>query len=100
MKDKKERVLVVVAHPDDETVACAGTIKQLIDNGDSVSLVCATLGEAGDVSDEAQSKLKQAGSVGKLRQQELDSAINHLGISKLKLLDYQDGQIIRVFFPR
>jgi len=32
----KKTVLVIVAHPDDETLGCGGTIKLLADSGDSV----------------------------------------------------------------
>ncbi len=41
-----DRVLVLVAHPDDEAVACAGTMALLADGGATVTLLAATDGEA------------------------------------------------------
>jgi LmbE family N-acetylglucosaminyl deacetylase len=40
------RVLVLIAHPDDEAIACAGTIALLADAGAAVTIVSATDGEA------------------------------------------------------
>ncbi len=85
--------MFVFAHPDDESVACAATIKQLVDQGDQVSLVVATWGEVGEIAPAAQQELQKLGSVGKLREQELTKAAQHLGISKLHGLGFHDGQI-------
>lgn len=86
------RYLFVFAHPDDETVACASTIKQLTDRGDSVQLLSATLGDAGEVSALAQAQLKMLDSLSALRESELRAAASYLG-ADLKVLDYRDGQI-------
>jgi LmbE family N-acetylglucosaminyl deacetylase len=87
------KYLFVFAHPDDETVACAGTIKKLRDNGDEVYLVAVTLGDAGEVMESAQAALKKHGSVEKLRQSELEAASKHLNLSKLISLGFKDGEI-------
>lgn len=43
------RVLLLHAHPDDETLATGGVIARLVDEGVEVSLLTATRGEAGEV---------------------------------------------------
>ena len=40
-----KKVLVVVAHPDDEVLGCGGTIAKHINNGDSVSVLILADGE-------------------------------------------------------
>lgn len=87
------KYLFVFAHPDDETVACAGTIKSLVEKGDEVVLVLATAGDAGEVMEPAQKQLKKLGSVEKLRRKELQSVTKHLGITDCIILGHKDGQI-------
>ena len=41
------RLLAVFAHPDDESLACGATLARCAAEGARVSLLCATLGEAG-----------------------------------------------------
>ncbi len=85
--------LFVFAHPDDETVACAGTIKQLIDHGDEVILVSVTDGSAGEVHMRTQAQFEELGSVGELRRYELKQVSQLLHVKKLHILDFTDGQI-------
>ncbi|PIR61661.1 MAG: hypothetical protein COU66_02535 [Candidatus Pacebacteria bacterium CG10_big_fil_rev_8_21_14_0_10_44_11] len=87
------KYLFIFAHPDDETVACAGTIRQLVDQGDEVALTSVTPGEAGEVQPSALKKLRQAGSVSKLRQAELNKVAKALGIHQVTVLAFQDGTI-------
>ncbi|GEM_PF-672686 len=87
------KYLFLFAHPDDETVACAGTIKQLVEHGDEVHIVLATDGSAGEVSEAAQQKFKELGFVGNLRRHELQQVKSLLGITTLEILDFEDGQI-------
>ena len=44
-----ERLLVVHAHPDDETIATGGVMSLGLDQGHSVTLVTCTAGEAGEI---------------------------------------------------
>jgi len=85
--------LFFFAHPDDETVASASTIKQLIDNGDKVVVVSATDGAAGEVYEKAKSSLEKFGSVGALRRAELKQVAQFLNVTKLHILDFADGGI-------
>lgn len=81
-------VLVVLAHPDDESLACGGTLARLSDTGARVVLLCATRGErgglAGPVKDDA---------LGRRRAAELNEAAGVLGIHDVLLMDHPDGEL-------
>lgn len=85
---KNKRLLVVVAHPDDETFGMGGTIAHYAHAGAEVHLVCATRGEVGEVEPE---KMAGFDSVGDLRTHELSCAANVLGIREIHYLDYRDS---------
>jgi LmbE family N-acetylglucosaminyl deacetylase len=87
------KYLFVFAHPDDETVACAGTMKSLIENGDEVYVILATAGDAGEVMLRAQEDLEKYGSVEALRRAELAEVCNHLHITDCLILKHKDGEI-------
>lgn len=67
------RVLVLVAHPDDEAIGCAGTIAVLADRGTEVRILALTDGEAtiGAVTDPAET--------GRRRRAELERSAAILG---------------------
>src|SRR5258706_2680954 len=46
-------ILAVFAHPDDESLACGGTLARLADAGARVVVLCASKGEAGSITDPA-----------------------------------------------
>ncbi len=87
--------LFVFAHPDDETVACAGTIHKLIQSGHEVVVVSVTNGSAGQASQAVQKRLlsKYAGDLGALREAEFHKVCKHLGVYQSQLLQFVDGQI-------
>lgn len=87
------KFLFIFAHPDDETVACAGTILQLIEAGHEVTLLSVTDGGAGEVSPAAQPTLKKYGSLNQLRRAELQAVSQFLNVQKLQFLDFEDGAI-------
>ena len=86
-------ILFIFAHPDDETVACAGTIHQLGLAGHRVFVVSATNGGAGEFPKELGAEVEKLGSVGALRTQEFSSACAHLGVTESKILGFSDGEI-------
>ena len=64
-------ILAVFAHPDDESLACGGTLARLADLGASIVLFCASRGEQGFVSDPT---LVPDGDLGRVRPHELHDA--------------------------
>ena len=85
-KDKK--MLVVVAHPDDETFGMGGTLALYAQLGVEVHLICATRGEVGEVP---QENLIGFNSIGELREHELCCAANLMGLKKVHFLNYRDS---------
>jgi N-acetyl-1-D-myo-inositol-2-amino-2-deoxy-alpha-D-glucopyranoside deacetylase len=81
-------LLAIYAHPDDEAFGAAGTFATFTDRGGAVTLVCATRGEAGEISDPALSTPDRLGAV---REAELHAAMSHLGVSDIRFLDYRDS---------
>ena len=83
-------IMVVLAHPDDEALACGGTLARAGAAGARVVLVCASRGELGPVSDPG---LAPDGDLGRVRALELGAAARTLGIAEVLLLDHPDGSL-------
>jgi N-acetyl-1-D-myo-inositol-2-amino-2-deoxy-alpha-D-glucopyranoside deacetylase len=83
-------VLAVFAHPDDESLACGGTLARLADAGVRVVLLCGSRGESGSISDPA---LVPDGDLARVRTRELAEAADVLGVSDLVVLDHPDGDL-------
>ncbi len=81
-------LLSVLAHPDDETFGMGGTLAHYVKLGVKVYLVCATLGEAGDIPKEL---LQTGGSPASVRRKELECAAEELGLSGVFYLGYRDS---------
>lgn len=86
-----KRLLLIFAHPDDESFAIGGTIAKLVNEGVEVVLVSATRGEAGKTAG-----LCSVEELGAFREQELRQAANILGISEVIFLDYLDKEVAKV----
>ncbi len=87
------KVLIIFAHPDDETVACAGTIHQLVELKHEVNIISVTDGGEGEFPPHLKEAVLQAGGIGAYRRQEFNQVCQLLGAKHHQILNYQDGQI-------
>ena len=83
------RLMAVLAHPDDESLGCGGTLAKYAAEGVETYLVTATLGERGWQGDPADDPGLAA--LACVREAELRCAVAILGIRELALLGYIDG---------
>src|SRR5215471_11961914 len=81
------RLLVVVAHPDDETFGCGSVIAAAAAGGAQVTVCCATRGELGEVADGSH----PGGPLGEVRVRELHDAGRLLGVTEFIVLDFVDS---------
>ncbi len=82
------RLLLVHAHPDDETITTGATMAYYAAQGVQVTLLTCTLGEEGEilVPDYAQLEAAQADQLGGLRVGELAAAMHALGVTDHRFL--------------
>ncbi|MGW8250283.1 MAG: PIG-L deacetylase family protein [Anaerolineales bacterium] len=85
------RLLCVLAHPDDESMGTGSTLVKYAAQGIETYLVTATRGEKGWSGNDGD--YPGAAAFGRLRQKELLSAADVLGIRQVYLLDYIDGEL-------
>ncbi len=83
-------LLCLVAHPDDETILCGGTLALLAARGVEVHVVSLTRGEGGELGEPPLTDRAHAGAV---REQEMVCAVGHLGGKSLSFLGYVDPEI-------
>jgi len=79
-------LLVILAHPDDESYGLGGTLAKYAADGVAVTLICATRGEAGIdglTPEEA----------GLVRERELQVAAAVIGIADVRFMGYRDGKL-------
>lgn len=77
-------VLVVVAHPDDESFALGALLDRFVAQGAEVSVLCLTRGEASTLG-------ADVGDLAAVRTRELEAAGAELGIRAVRLLSFPDG---------
>ena len=85
----KDVIVVVLAHPDDESFGMGGTLARYAAQGAAVHLVLATRGEAGIPGTDSS-------RAGALREAEARAACAILGVRSLDFLGYLDGQLSQV----
>jgi N-acetyl-1-D-myo-inositol-2-amino-2-deoxy-alpha-D-glucopyranoside deacetylase len=82
------RLLLVHAHPDDESILTGSTMAYYVAQGAEVTLLTCTLGEEGEilVPEYDQLEAAQADQLGGLRIWELDTAMRALGVTDHRFL--------------
>jgi N-acetyl-1-D-myo-inositol-2-amino-2-deoxy-alpha-D-glucopyranoside deacetylase len=80
-------VLAVFAHPDDESLACGGTLARLVDSGAHVVIMCATHGEL------SAERTGRDNALARTRACELREAAAALGAHEVIILNHRDGHL-------
>lgn len=83
-------IVGIWAHPDDETWSSAGIMAAAIQNGQRVVVITLTHGDAGKTADET--RFPQA-NLRNIRAQELQAALDAVGVTEYFLLEYADGTL-------
>jgi LmbE family N-acetylglucosaminyl deacetylase len=91
--EQKIGLLVVMAHPDDESMGCGGLILRHTRAGIPTHLICATRGEAGWMGKPLGAKEED---LAQIRAGELEEAAAALALSGVELWDYPDGGVSKV----
>src|SRR5262245_50885968 len=85
------RLMAILAHPDDESMAMGGTLARYAAEGAEVTLITATRGQQGWPGAPADNPGPRR--LGELREAELRAAARVLGLHELVFLDYVDGEL-------
>ena len=85
---KKQTILAVLAHPDDESFGMGGTLALYAERGVDVHLICATRGEVGEMEEKYMQGFH---SIAERRESELRCAAGILGLEGVYFLDYRDS---------
>jgi len=80
-----KNVLVVVAHADDESLGCGGTIARHIDEGDNVGIIFMTNG--------VSSRLEVDSCEVEKRQSAMTRAMEQLGVKDITCFDFPDNKM-------
>lgn len=99
MMKQERHVLVSLAHPDDETFGCGGTIALFTKAGIPVTYICATRGEMGRNMGRPVAATRESLPV--IREVELMEAMRILGVQDTRLLgiwdklvEFQDPEVL------
>src|SRR2546425_11779761 len=97
MDEQKGGLLLVMAHPDDESMGSGGLVLRHTRAGIPTYLICATYGEAGWTGKPAGAKKED---LPEIRAKELEEASAALAISGVELWDYPDGGVSAADHPQ
>lgn len=92
MQEQKGGLLLVMAHPDDESMGAGGLVLRHTRNGVVAHLICATYGEAGWMGKPPGAREVD---LPEIRAKELEEAADSLALSGVELWDYPDGGVAR-----
>jgi len=102
--EKKDHVLIVAPHPDDETLGCAGVIQGALAKGAAVKVVYLTNGESNEVSSIVYQRRpllvkKDFVRIGEVRKNEAVEAMAGLGLKRedLIFLGYPDVGTMKIW---
>ena len=96
------KVLVIVAHPDDEVLGMGGTIKKIVKNGDSVKIVIMATGITSRRSTKYKNQTKYDMNKNEMKEvknqiQDLKrdavKAAKILGVTNIEFLDFPDNEM-------
>lgn len=90
MEEPKGGLLLVLAHPDDESMGAGGLILRHTRNGIATHLICATCGEAGWMGKPPGANRDD---LAEIRAKELEEAAAALALSGVELWNYPDGRM-------
>src|SRR5713226_5423865 len=84
-------LLAIRPHPDDESSLTGGLLARYARQGVPVGVVTCTGGEEGEIHDPDLDPVEARPRLGSIRERELRSACDVLGITELRLLGYRDS---------
>ncbi len=87
----KMKLMCILAHPDDESLAMGGTLAKYAAQGVEIHLITATRGERGWPWDKAAYPGPE--QLGQRREAELHAAAHVLGLHRVEFLNYLDGEL-------
>ncbi|HYL07842.1 MAG TPA: PIG-L deacetylase family protein [Candidatus Udaeobacter sp.] len=90
MEEQKGGLLLVLAHPDDESMGTGGLILRHTRNAVRTNLICATYGEGGWMGKPPGAKKED---LAEIRAKELEEAASALALGGVELWDYPDGGV-------
>lgn len=85
---RPERVLVIMAHPDDPEFTAGGTIARFCNDGVWAGYLICTLGDKG-----SEDRVISASELGRVREAEQRAAATRLGVQTVEFLRHEDGAL-------